>query len=144
MPETSIVIMAQANYDGAVRQLNLVTKATKDTENQLLKAIAKADGSNGLPGIVGTIAGTGLANLAGNAALEASKTMVSSSLGSSWGNIVSPGISTAVTGAAMGSRPSGKPIRSPLPRCSRTPGSPASTFPTWWKWPTTRRSYTAI
>lgn len=101
------VELAQANYDNIVRNLRAVTKAAGETEKAISKTVNKAEstgsGGGGTAGIVSAIAQTGLANLAGNVVLDASKTIVSSLFGTAGGTVVSSGLSMAITGAAMGS-----------------------------------------
>lgn len=96
--------MAQANYDNMTRNLKAVTRAASETEKEISKVQNKAGSSGGaFSGVVGAIAQTGIANLAGSVVMDASKTLISSALGDVGGGVFSSALSMAVTGAAMGS-----------------------------------------
>ena len=104
---------ARANFDQAVQnyanvegQLKLVSSQARQTQRDLLDAtdaIRKADNRAGGSGILSALGKAGLLNMAGEAALEITNTLVGSAFGAGAGGMISSGISSALSGAAMGS-----------------------------------------
>lgn len=100
--------MANANYENARRNLDLVSKNAKQAEKDILSltsATSKADNRavGGTTGILKTLASAGLTQLIGNAISNTADTFVSSTYGSEIGTMFSNILSSAATGAAMGS-----------------------------------------
>lgn len=104
---------ANQNYENVRRQLDLVSKQARQTEKDMLNAtnaISKADnraskvsGGSDSVSVLGALGKAGLGQMAGNAALEITNTMIGSAFGSSAGSALSSGLSGAISGAAMGS-----------------------------------------
>ena len=100
--------LAQANYDNIKRNLNLVTKAAKDTETQLSKmgVSAKRSSNGGIAAKLSTISRSistaGGLSLVSDLAHSAFNYGVGSVLGTSGGNIASNAVSTAISGVAIG------------------------------------------
>lgn len=95
--------LAQANYDGAVRQLNLVTKAAKDTEKQLSKASSKAGGSGSFgQNVINALAISGIGDTAKKLLSDGANAAAGSLWGSEGGTLFSNALSTAATGASAG------------------------------------------
>lgn len=101
--------LAQANYDNIRRDLNLVTRAAKDTEKQLQKVVMGGEGSgsltsklSGAKSVVNALASTGIGTMVSSLAQESANAWVTSALGNSGGNIVSSALSSGISGAAIG------------------------------------------
>ena len=103
--------LAQANYDNAVRNLNVVAKAAKDTEKEISKLESRSGGGGG--GIGGgfktlskTLVAMQFSKELGNTAQQFINAGISSKYGDEVGalysGIMSSALSGAVTGAAFG------------------------------------------
>lgn len=95
--------LAQANYDGAVRQLNLVTKAARDTEKQLSKTSSKAGRSGSFgQNVTNALAVSGIGDTAKKLLSDGANAAAGSLWGSEGGTLFSNALSTAATGASAG------------------------------------------
>lgn len=101
---------AQADYDNIRQNLDLVSKAakqtTRDMEN-LTGVVSKTETrmgvSSGQGGTLAALAKAGVFAMVGNAAADLGGTLISSALGSQTGNAITSILGGAATGAAMGS-----------------------------------------
>lgn len=96
--------LAQANYDGMVRNLKAVTTAARDTE----KAISKVENQSGgrkstISSVATAIAASGIGDMAKELAITAGTSVAGSLGGDNAGTMVSSVLSSAATGAALGS-----------------------------------------
>ncbi len=107
------VELAQANYDNAVRNLNVVAKAARDTEKEISKLENSSGGSGeasgfskGFDTLSKTLAAMQFAQELGSATQQILSTGISSRYGDETGalysGILSSTLSGAVTGAAFG------------------------------------------
>lgn len=95
--------LAQANYDGTVRQLNLVTKTARDTEKQLSKTSSKAGGSGRFgQNVINALAISGIGDAAKKLLSDGANAAAGSLWGSEGGTLFSNALSTAATGASAG------------------------------------------
>ena len=98
---------AQANYENIRSNLELVSKAAKQTERDmqtLTGTFSKTENrAAGTSGTLSTLAKAGLTGMLGNALSGASGAVLTSAFGSETGNSVMSILSGAATGAAMGS-----------------------------------------
>ncbi len=103
--------LANANYENAKRNLNLVSQNARQAEKDILnltQASSKYENrastvTNKNSGLLGAIASSGLTQLIGGSLTNAVSTYVTSAGGSKVGNIFGDTLSTAVSGAAIGS-----------------------------------------
>lgn len=96
--------LAQANYDGMVRNLKAVTAAARDTEKQISKVENQAsERKTTVSGVATALAASGIANMAGEFAMTLGSSLAGSVGGDNAGTMVSSVLSSAATGAAMGS-----------------------------------------
>lgn len=98
------VELAQANYDGMVRNLKAVTTAARDTE----KAISKVENQSGgrkstFSNVATAIAASGIGDMAKELAITAGTSVAGSLGGDNVGTMASSVLSSAATGAALGS-----------------------------------------
>lgn len=98
------VELAQANYDGMVRNLKAVTTAARDTE----KAISKVENQSGgrkstFSNVATAIAASGIGEMAKELAITAGTSVAGSLGGDNVGTMASSVLSSAATGAALGS-----------------------------------------
>ena len=96
--------LAQANYDGMVRNLKAVTTAARDTE----KAISKVENQSGgrkssFSNVATAIAASGIGDMAKELAITAGTSVAGSLGGDNVGTMASSVLSSAATGAALGS-----------------------------------------
>ena len=99
--------LQQANYDNIKRNLDLVTRAARDTERQLTKtgeAGRNAGGGvqSGVGAMVSAIATSGIGDMVGDLALSAGSYVAGSALGSAGGTIAGSALQSAASGAAIG------------------------------------------
>lgn len=98
---------AQADYDNIRQNLDLVSRAAKQTARDMdnLTGVASKTenrmGSTG--GTLATLAKAGLFSMAGNAAADLGGVLASSAFGSQTGNAITSVLGGAASGAAMGS-----------------------------------------
>ena len=92
------VELAQANYDGMVRNLKAVTTAARDTE----KAISKVENQS-VSNVATAIAASGIGDMAKELAITAGTSVAGSLGGDNVGTMASSVLSSAATGAALGS-----------------------------------------
>ena len=95
MEETKAVIDANATaYKNLYKEVTSAASAESRLSNRA------GDGSTGILSALGK---AGLGQMAGDAIMEISSTMIGSALGSDGGSLISSALSSAVSGAAMGS-----------------------------------------
>jgi len=98
---------AQANYDNIKSNLDLVSKAAKQTERDmqnLTGTLSKAETRAGGAGdTLSKLASAGLGAMFGRAAADAGGMMLGSAFGTEMGGAITSMLSGAATGAAMGS-----------------------------------------
>lgn len=100
---------ASQNYENVRRQLDLVSKQARQTEKDMLDAtgaISKMDNRasrSGSSGVLSALGKAGLGQMAGDAVMELTNTLIGSAFGQETGTLLSSGLSGAVSGAAMGS-----------------------------------------
>lgn len=101
---------AEENLENIRQQYELVSKQVKQTTRDFESATGalsrmenRADGAAGSTGILSALGKAGLGQMAGDAIMEISNTMIGSALGSDGGSLISSALSSAVSGAAMGS-----------------------------------------
>ena len=99
--------LAQANYDNAVRNLNAVTKAAKDTEKEISKLSNKSGGGGGLGGgfksITNALVTMQAAQMVGSAAQGYFDAKIGSYFGDETGEFLSSMVSSVLSGAVTGS-----------------------------------------
>ena len=100
--------LQQANYDNIKRNLDLVTRAARDTERQLSRTgeVGRSAGSgiqSGVSAMVSALALGGIGDMAGDLALSAGRYFAGSALGDAGGTIVGSALQSAASGAAIGS-----------------------------------------
>ena len=100
--------LQQANYDNIKRNLDLVTRAARDTERQLNRTgeAGRSAGSgvqSGVSAMVSALALGGIGDMAGDLALSAGNYFAGSALGDAGGTIVGSALQSAASGAAIGS-----------------------------------------
>lgn len=101
--------LANANYENARRNLDLVSKNARQAEKDILsltQTTSKAEnraGNGKSGGMLSTLASAGLTQLVGSSLSGAANTFVGSAYGSEAGTMFSSVLSTAATGAALGS-----------------------------------------
>lgn len=100
--------LAQANYDNAVRNLNVVAKAARDTEKEISK-LENCSGSGGGGGaanfgksIVQALAISGISDSAKQLLSQGATTLAGSAFGSEGGMLISNALSMATSGASAG------------------------------------------
>ena len=100
--------LAQANYDNAVRNLNVVAKAARDTEKEISK-LENRSGSGGGGGaanfgksIVQAFAISGISDSAKQLLSQGATTLAGSAFGSEGGMLISNALSMATSGASAG------------------------------------------
>lgn len=100
--------LAQANYDNAVRNLNVVAKAARDTEKEISK-LENRSGSGGGGGaanfgksIVQALAISGISDSAKQLLSQGATTLAGSAFGSEGGMLISNALSMATSGASAG------------------------------------------
>ena len=100
--------LAQANYDNAVRNLNVVAKAARDTEKEISK-LENRSGSGGGGGaanfgksIVQALAISGISDSAKQLLSQGATTLAGSAFGSESGMLISNALSMATSGASAG------------------------------------------
>ena len=100
--------LAQANYDNAVRNLNVVAKAARDTEKEISK-LENRSGSRGGGGaanfgksIVQALAISGISDSAKQLLSQGATTLAGSAFGSEGGMLISNALSMATSGASAG------------------------------------------
>ena len=100
--------LAQANYDNAVRNLNVVAKAARDTEKEISK-LENRSGSGGGGGaanfgksIVQALAISGISDSAKQLLSQGATTLAGSAFGSEDGMLISNALSMATSGASAG------------------------------------------
>lgn len=100
--------LAQANYDNAVRNLNVVAKAARDTEKEISK-LENRSGSGGGGGaanfgksIVQALAISGISDSAKQLLSQGATTLAGSAFGSEGGMLISNALSMAASGASAG------------------------------------------
>ena len=100
--------LAQANYDNAVRNLNVVAKAARDTEKEISK-LENPSGSGGGGGaanfgksIVQALAISGISDSAKQLLSQGATTLAGSAFGSEGGMLISNALSMATSGASAG------------------------------------------
>lgn len=101
---------AEENLENIRQQYELVSKQVKQTTRDFESATGalsrmenRADGAAGSTGILSALGKAGLGQMAGDAIMEISNTMIGSALGSDGGSLISSALSSAVSGAAIGS-----------------------------------------
>lgn len=95
--------LAQANYDGMVRNLKAVTTAARDTEKAISKVENQAGSKKSTIGNVATaIATSGIGDMAKELVINASTSLAGSIGGDNAATMASSVLSSAATGAAMG------------------------------------------
>lgn len=101
---------AQADYDNIRQNLDLVSKAAKQTTkdmNNLTGVVSKSETSMGVSsgegGTLAALAKAGVFAMVGNAAADLGGTLVSSAFGSQTGNAITSILGGAASGAALGS-----------------------------------------
>ena len=98
------VELAQANYDGMVRNLKAVTTAARDTEKAIYKVENQSGGRKSTFSNVATaIAASGIGDMAKELAITAGTSVAGSLGGDNVGTMASSVLSSAATGAALGS-----------------------------------------
>lgn len=99
--------LAQANYDNAVRNLNAVTRAARDTEKEISKVTNKSGGGGGMSGgfksISNALVAMQAAQMIGSAVQGAVNVGIGSALGDDAGAFASSMISSVISGAVTGS-----------------------------------------
>lgn len=100
--------LANANYETARRNLDLVSKNARQAEKDMLNltgAARKAENKagNGVKGLVSTLAAAGAIQLLGDTAVNIAGGVVGSAFGSEGGNIFGNIVSGTASGAAIGS-----------------------------------------
>ena len=100
--------LAQANYDNAVRNLNVVAKAARDTEKEISK-LENRSGSGGGGGaanfgksIVQALAISGISDSAKQLLSQGATTLAGRDFGSEGGMLISNALSMATSGASAG------------------------------------------
>ena len=99
--------LQQANYDNIKRNLDVVTRAARDTERQLSKTGSAGRGAgegvrSGINAMVSAIATSGIGDMLGGLALSLGTAAGGSALGDAGGSIVSSTLQSAASGAAVG------------------------------------------
>ena len=95
--------LAQANYDGMVRNLKAVTAAARDTEKQISKVENQASSQKSTISSVATaFATSGIGDMVKDLALNAGTSIAGSIGGDNAGTMASSMLSSAATGATMG------------------------------------------
>lgn len=101
---------AEENLENIRQQYELVSKQVKQTTRDFESATGalsrmenRAEGAAGSTGILSALGKAGLGQMAGDAIMEISNTMIGSALGSDGGSLISSALSSAVSGAAIGS-----------------------------------------
>lgn len=99
--------LAQANYDGMVRNLKAVTSAARDTEKAISKAGNSAGGGGGFSGgfqsITNALATMQASQMIGNAVQGAVNVGIGSAYGADMGSAISTVLSSTISGAITGS-----------------------------------------
>lgn len=90
-------------YDLVSRQVRQTTRDMENATGAISRMENRADGAAGSTGILSALGKAGLGQMAGDAIMEISNTMIGSALGSDGGSLISSALSSAVSGAAMGS-----------------------------------------
>lgn len=90
-------------YDLVSRQVRQTTRDMENATGAISRMENRADGTAGSTGILSALGKAGLGQMAGDAIMEISNTMIGSALGSDGGSLISSALSSAVSGAAMGS-----------------------------------------
>ena len=101
---------AEENLENIRQQYDLVSRQVRQTTRDMESATGansrmenRADSAAGSTGILSALGKAGLGQMAGDAIMEISNTMIGSALGSDGGSLISSALSSAVSGAAMGS-----------------------------------------
>ena len=102
--------LAQANYDNAVRNLNVVAKAARDTEKEISKLENRSGSGSGGGGgaanfgksIVQALAISGISDSAKQLLSQGATTLAGSAFGSEGGMLISNALSMATSGASAG------------------------------------------
>lgn len=90
-------------YDLVSRQVRQTTRDMENATGAISRMENRADGAAGSNGILSALGKAGLGQMAGDAIMEISNTMIGSALGSDGGSLISSALSSAVSGAAIGS-----------------------------------------
>lgn len=90
-------------YDLVSRQVRQTTRDMESATGAISRMENRADSAAGSTGILSALGKAGLGQMAGDAIMEISNTMIGSALGSDGGSLISSALSSAVSGAAMGS-----------------------------------------
>lgn len=90
-------------YDLVSRQVRQTTRDMENATGAISRMENRADSTAGSTGILSALGKAGLGQMAGDAIMEISNTMIGSALGSDGGSLISSALSSAVSGAAMGS-----------------------------------------
>lgn len=99
------VELAQANYDGMVRNLKAVTTAARDTEKAISKVENQSGGSGGVKKVselATAVAASGIGDMAKELALSAGSSLAGSLGGDAAGTMASSVLSSMATGATAG------------------------------------------
>ena len=94
--------LAQANYDNAVRNLNVVAKAARDTEKEISKLENRSGSGGGGGSIVQALAISGISDSAKQLLSQGATTLAGSAFGSEGGMLISNALSMATSGASAG------------------------------------------
>lgn len=97
--------LAQANYDGMVRNLKAVTTAARDTEKAISKVENQSGGSGGVKKVselATAVAASGIGDMAKELALSAGSSLAGSLGGDDAGTMASSVLSSMATGATAG------------------------------------------
>ena len=97
--------LAQANYDGMVRNLKAVTTAARDTEKAISKVENQSGGSGGVKKVselATAVAASGIGDMAKELALSAGSSLAGSLGGDAAGTMASSVLSSMATGATAG------------------------------------------
>ena len=90
-------------YDLVSRQVRQTTRDMESATGAISRMENRADSAAGSTGILSALGKAGLGQMAGDAIMEISNTMIGSALGSDGGSLISSALSSAVSGAAIGS-----------------------------------------
>lgn len=90
-------------YDLVSRQVRQTTRDMESATGAISRMENRADSAAGSTGILSALGKAGLGQMAGDAIMEISNTMIGSALGGDGGSLISSALSSAVSGAAMGS-----------------------------------------